>query len=99
MNERIIELRKLLEMTQEEFSEKIGMNRTTLSGIEQNKAPITERTILLICKTYNVNKKWLEDGEGEIFSAEEPQKNLFLETFRKLKNDEKDFIIKISKKL
>lgn len=99
MNERIIELRKALGMTQEEFATGIGMKRPTLSGIELNKAPITGRTIMLICNKYNVNRKWLIDGVGDMFDIEEHQKNLFLETFRKLKNDEKDFIIKISKKL
>jgi transcriptional regulator with XRE-family HTH domain len=99
MNKRIIELRKKLKMTQEEFAEGIGMKRTTLTLIELNKSNITERTIILICKIYNVNREWLETGKGKMFNDNNIEKRLFFDIFKTLKEDEKDFLIKISKKL
>lgn len=67
-NKNVKFLRKnLLKLTQEEFAESIGLNRTTISLIESNKLNVSDRTLNDICKIHNVNKDWLLTGEGEIF--------------------------------
>ena len=71
MNERIKELRKILNMTQKEFSEKIFLKQAILSELEKNKVKITDRTIDSICEKYNVNREWLTTGEGEMFKKTE----------------------------
>ena len=66
--ERLIYLRKkVLKLTQKDFAEKIGLKRSSLSVIEAGYVNLTERNIEFICSMFNVNKKWLESGEGEIF--------------------------------
>lgn len=65
MNNRIRTLRKSLGMTQEEFGEQLGVTKLTVLRWERdNKVP--EPSIRLICRVFQVNKRWLETGEGEM---------------------------------
>lgn len=67
MGERIKELRKFLGLTQQEFSEKIGVKRNTVAQYEMGRNPPIDTVITLICREYNVNETWLRTGEGEMF--------------------------------
>lgn len=69
MNERILLIRKYLNLTQKEFSHKIGLSHGTLSDIEKNKIPIQERHIISICAVFNVNPEWLRYGNGNMFNS------------------------------
>lgn len=65
MNNKIRTLRKSLGMTQEEFGEQLGVTKLTVLRWERdNKVP--EPSIRLICRVFQVNKRWLETGEGEM---------------------------------
>lgn len=66
MNERIKELRKELNLTLEKFGERLGIQKATLSKIENGTVSITERNIAAICREFNVNENWLRTGEGDI---------------------------------
>lgn len=68
MNERVKELRKMLKLTQEDFSKKINMSRSNLCAIETGRVTISNRVLKDICKACSVNENWLKSGEGEIFS-------------------------------
>ena len=96
MNERILILRKTLDLTQEEFSSKIGIERSTLSGIENYNATITERTILLICSVFKVNRNWLETGEGEMFEDFNPIYDEFFKIYNSLKTPLQDFLLDVA---
>lgn len=67
LGERIHTLRKALGLTMEEFGKKIGMSKSSVSGIENEKNGASERTIRLICSTWGVDYYWLTRGEGEMF--------------------------------
>ncbi len=67
MNERIKELRKLLKMTQEDFSSKIGLSRNFIAQVEIGTKEPSDRTIKDICRIYNVSEEWLRTGEGEMY--------------------------------
>lgn len=67
MNERIKELRKALNLTQQEFADKIGMKRNTIASYEINRNGPSNSVISLICKAFNVSEIWLRTGEGEMF--------------------------------
>ena len=99
MNTRIKELRFHLKLTQKEFSNNIGMQPSSLCDIEKGNAPITERTILIICSQYNVNEKWLRFGEGEMFNTIDKSYNEFFEIFKKLNPVLQDFLIQTAKNL
>lgn len=67
INSRIKLLRKVLELSQEEFGSKIGITKTAISKIETGRNNLTDSTIKLLCTKFNVNEDWLRTGEGEIF--------------------------------
>ncbi len=66
-NERVKELRKSLNLTLEEFGQKIGVGRTAISRIERSERSLTNQNRLAICREFNVNETWLRTGEGEMF--------------------------------
>ena len=65
MNKRIKEIRKMLDMTQAEFSSKIGLSRNFIAQIETGAKMPSDRTISDICREFNINKDWLLTGNGE----------------------------------
>lgn len=65
--ERIRELRKTLKMTMEQFGEKIGVTKSTISNIENGNRSATEHMVKSICREFNVDYIWLTTGEGEMF--------------------------------
>lgn len=67
MNERLKKLRKELDMTQQEFADKLGTARNNIAGYETGKRNPSNAVISLICREFNVNEKWLRTGEGEMF--------------------------------
>lgn len=67
MEERLKELRKTLNLTQQEFAEKIGVKRNTIAQYESGRNAPIDAVITLICRTYSVNETWLRTGEGEMF--------------------------------
>lgn len=71
MNERFKALRIALNLTQQEFGDKLGLLKSAVSKIESNKQNVTEQLILIICREFRVNEKWLRNGTGEMFVAVE----------------------------
>lgn len=66
-NERIKELRKSLSLNQEDFGERIGLTKSSVSNIEKGLRNVTEQHIRLLVNAFNVNEQWLRTGEGEMF--------------------------------
>ncbi|CZR95871.1 Helix-turn-helix domain protein [Clostridioides difficile] len=67
-NKRIRELRLNLNLSQEEFANKLNLKRNTISLIENGKRNASERTLNDICKVWNISEEWLKNGTGEMFS-------------------------------
>jgi transcriptional regulator with XRE-family HTH domain len=67
IGERIKLLRKDLNLTQSEFAEKINLKQAAIGMYENGSRNITEQSISLICSTFNVSKKWLHDGIGNMY--------------------------------
>lgn len=65
--ERIKELRKALNMTMEQFGDKIGVTKSTISNIENGNRNATEHMPKSICREYNANYDYLVYGDGEMF--------------------------------
>lgn len=67
IGERIKELRKaVLNMTQDDFSERIGIKRSALSLIEIGRNNPSEQTIRSICREFGISEQWLRYGEGDM---------------------------------
>lgn len=67
MKDRLKELRKVLGYNQQEFADKIGINRGTLANYEVGRNVPIDAVIKLICDTFRVNEDWLRNGDGEMF--------------------------------
>lgn len=67
MKNRLKEIRKGQGLTQQEFSDRLGIQRNAIANCESGRAELSDAVIALICRTYNVNEDWLRTGEGEMF--------------------------------
>ena len=67
INERVKEVRKLEELTMESFGNKLGVGRSAISNIENNKRNVTDQMIKSICREFNVDYIWLTTGDKEMF--------------------------------
>lgn len=68
MNERIRKLRRNLDLTQQEFADRIGSKRNTIAKYETDASTPSAAVVTLICREFNVNEDWLRTGEGEMFN-------------------------------
>lgn len=67
MNERLKKLRKALDLTQQEFADRIGVKRNSFANYETGRNTPIDAIIISICKEFNVNENWLRTGEGDMF--------------------------------
>jgi transcriptional regulator with XRE-family HTH domain len=67
MNERIKEVRNALNLTQQEFADKIKVKRNTVATYEMGRSVPSDSAVALICREFNVNEDWLRTGTGEMF--------------------------------
>ena len=75
MKDRIIKIRNCVgnngkKMTQEEFAKRLNISRSFVNQVEVGAKNLSDRTILDICREFNVNENWLKTGEGEMFLPE-----------------------------
>lgn len=68
MNERLKELRNVLNLSGEKFGQRLGVTRASISNIENGNRSLTEQMIKAICREFDVNEDWLRNGVGEMFS-------------------------------
>ena len=68
MNQRIKQLRRSLNLTQQDFAERIGLKQNSIALIESGKRNISNQAVLSICREFNVNETWLRTGDGEMFN-------------------------------
>ncbi len=68
---RIKKVRKVLDLTQQEFADRIGSKRNTVATYEMGRSTPSAAVVSLICKEFNVNEIWLRTGEGDMFNKTE----------------------------
>lgn len=66
-SERIKEVRKLLNLSQVEFANKLGVTQSSISAIESGGG-VSSEVITAIIKEFKVNSDWLLFGRGNAFS-------------------------------
>lgn len=71
LGERIKKVRRALDLTQQEFADRIGSKRNTVATYEVGRIAPSAAVISLICREFNVNETWLRTGEGEMFNPTE----------------------------
>ncbi|WP_291244533.1 helix-turn-helix transcriptional regulator [Fournierella sp.] len=67
IKDRLKELRKSLNLSQDEFGTRLGVARNTIANYEIGLRTPREATIVSICREFGVNRIWLTQGIGEMF--------------------------------
>lgn len=67
--ERIKELRKVLNLSQDSFGKRLGVTGTSISRIEKGERSLTEQMALAICREFRVDYYWLTTGYGNMFTG------------------------------
>ena len=67
MKDRIKKIRKNLDLTQQEFANRIGIKRNTIANYETGRNTPVDSVVSLICREFNVNESWLRTGQGDMF--------------------------------
>ncbi len=68
MKNRLKQLRRELNLTQQKFADRIGTTANVLTNYETGRRNPSNSVINNICKTFNVNEDWLRTGNGEMFA-------------------------------
>lgn len=68
MNERIKKLRRHLDLTQQEFADRIGVKRNTIANYEIGRNVPIDSVLALIVREFHVSEEWLRTGEGDMFA-------------------------------
>ena len=76
--ERIKAVRKELHMTLEEFGNRLGAKKSSMSNLENDRYNLTEQMRISICREFNVNYDWLTTGEGEMFALPEDEEAAYV---------------------
>jgi transcriptional regulator with XRE-family HTH domain len=65
LKDRVVKIRKDAKLTQQKFADSLHLSRNFICQLEKGVYKASDRTIIEICKKYNVDKHWLVTGEGE----------------------------------
>lgn len=71
MIKRIIQIREQNGLNQEMFAKRIGLSRNFINQVENGKKNISDRTILDICREFNIREEWMRTGKGEMYNLPE----------------------------
>lgn len=114
MEDRIKKIRKYYKLNQDEFGEKLGVTRSVIANLELNRVEAKPLFINHLCTSFNINKIWLETGEGEMISSVPKEDYLnslglsemgrtIIDVFLELPDNEQSavesFLLKLSKKV
>lgn len=89
MKERLKELRKSLDLTQQEFADRLNIKRGAVANYEIGRNEPIDAVVSFICKEFRVNEEWLRTGQGEMFKRN-PMKDEVGYYIEELLEDDKD---------
>jgi transcriptional regulator with XRE-family HTH domain len=95
INERIVELRHMLKLSQRAFAKAVYVSNGYLAGIELGHNEVKDRLIHLIVSAFSVNKHWLLTGEGRMFNSTQKEKmEHMIGLFNELYPEFQDFVLR-----
>lgn len=62
-------IREEANLTQDEFADRIGIGKSSVSKLEVGTNNPSEQTIRAICKEFKVSREWLETGKGPMHAT------------------------------
>ena len=99
IHDRLKKIRSHFKLTIREFAKEIYFSHGVYGQVEYGTREPNDRIIQLICSRFNVNKKWIMTGEGEIFISPPPDIRLekILEIYNTIDQTLKDCLLEQSK--
>ena len=91
MKDRIKKIRKELDLTQQEFADRLNVGRNNIAGYETGKRSPSDAVISLICREFNINADWLRTGQGDMFMKQSRNEQMAKLTKRLLNEEEDSF--------
>lgn len=67
INLRVKQVRKHFKLSQTAFGEKMSVSRDVINDVENQRVVAKELFLQHLCTVFQVNERWLHDGEGEMF--------------------------------
>lgn len=90
--ERVKAVRKKVQLTTEQFGERIGnVSKSTISNIENDNRNLTDLMLKSICSEFGVNEDWLRTGAGGPENMFIPEDMRYLSSIGKLGNEQNEF--------
>jgi transcriptional regulator with XRE-family HTH domain len=74
INQRVKQIREVLELSQRNFSTILSLYSSYIAGVETDVRKVNGRLIKLIVSEFGVNETWLTTGEGEMFTQNPDEK-------------------------
>jgi transcriptional regulator with XRE-family HTH domain len=100
VNERIRQVRLILNMSQIDFSRAICVSGGYTAEIENGHRKANDRIIRLIRLTFGVNETWLKTGGGEMFhSAPVEKRERIISLFNELNPQFQDYALAVIDRL
>jgi transcriptional regulator with XRE-family HTH domain len=94
MNKRIRKIRESLELSQQEFANRINLKGNSIYLIEAGKRNPSDRTIKDICAVFNVNESWLRSGIGNMFLVKISEKlQTVIDLYDSFSPELQDFVV------
>lgn len=94
INSRIRFIRNDKGMSQRSFASAIGVTGSSVALLESGRNNPSEQTIRAICSEFNVNRYWLETGEGDPYQYKETKQDL-IDQIRVVMKGESDVAVAI----
>lgn len=91
MKDRLKDLRKNLEMSQEAFAKELGLTKNYISLVENGNRSLSDQSVKVLCSLFNVNEEWLRTGNGEMFVPETKDEQISKMLADVLKCEDSDF--------
>lgn len=99
MRDRVIAIRKELNMNQTQFAESINVSRNFINLFEHGNRDLSDRTIQDICRVHGINETWLRTGEGEMFAPATREAEIAAIIAKLFKEDDDSFRFRLIKLL
>ena len=69
--DRFKKIRTELRLSQDDFGEKIGLSKSAVSAVENNKSFVSVEILRSLFMDMNINLNWLVVGNGEMYNPPE----------------------------
>ena len=93
--DRINHILKTKEVKKTELAKRLKLSDSSVSTICSGKSNPSKQTIAMICREFNINEEWLQNGKGEMFAINSGNALEVLAEERHLSKREKALIEKI----